>query len=256
VPDLAVLRSGEHNTVFIARDNGTFEPREVKLGVRSQGNLYEVLSGLTAGERVVVSGQFMLDSESQLRDAIQKMLNASGDKTKGVTVSQPSPEVTKTAPTPPPAENTTAVVGMDDSSSLPENARARLTELAGTASEGASALAADDLPLYQKELPVIRQALTAYLASYEHAAHGPLGKFKDALPDRADLKAARRDFAYFSTAVADLVRENHLHHATGLHIFQCPMAPGIGTGRWLQRSGDIKNPFYGSSMLECGEELK
>jgi Cu(I)/Ag(I) efflux system membrane fusion protein len=65
----------------------------------------------------------------------------------------------------------------------------------------------------------------------------------------------RRDFAYFSTAVADLVRDNHLNHAAGLHIFQCPMAPGIGTGRWLQRSSVLKNPFYGSTMLDCGEEV-
>lgn len=78
VPDMAVLRSGERNTVFIARDDGSFEPREVKLGVRSEGNFYEVLAGLSAGERVVTSGQFMLDSESQLREAIQKMLRQSG----------------------------------------------------------------------------------------------------------------------------------------------------------------------------------
>ncbi len=244
VPDLAVLRSGEHNTVFIARDSGTFEPREVKLGVRSQGNFYEVLSGLTAGERVVVSGQFMLDSESQLRDAIQKMLQSSGSDTPPAatapTTDQPAP----------------AMVGMDDSSALPQAAKTRLLELAGTTVDGAEALAADDLARYLKNLLPIRQALTAYLESYEHAVHGPLGKFKDALPDRDDAKAARRDFAYFSTAVADLVRENHLQHAGGLHIFQCPMAPGIGTGRWLQRTGELKNPFYGSAMLECGEELK
>ena len=74
VPDMAVLRSGEHNTVFVALDGGSFEPRDVKLGARSEGGLYQVLGGLRAGERVVTSGQFMLDSESQLREAIQKML--------------------------------------------------------------------------------------------------------------------------------------------------------------------------------------
>ena len=241
VPDLAVLRSGEHNTVFIANPDGTFEPRDVRLGVRSQGNLYQVLDGLAAGERVVTSGQFMLDSESQLRDAIQKMLQSSG---------------AVTPPAAAPARSTgPGVIGMNDSSALPESARTRLQELAGTTIEGAEALAADDLARYQKSLPAMRQALAAFFDSYEHATHGPLVKFKDALPDREDLKAAQRDFAYFSTAVTDLVRENHLHHAAGLHIFQCPMAPGIGTGRWLQRSDKIKNPFYGSGMLDCGEEI-
>ncbi|MBI2518605.1 MAG: efflux RND transporter periplasmic adaptor subunit [Opitutae bacterium] len=256
VPDLAVLRSGEHNTVFIARDNGTFEPREVRLGVRSQGNFYEVLSGLAAGERVVVSGQFMLDSESQLRDAIQKMLNAAGQTPASRATPPPARQREEDGPEPhPTADAAATMVGMDDASALPESAMIRLRELAETTIDGATALAADDFAQYQKVLPTMRQALANYLGSYEHATHGPLGKFKDALPDRPDLKAARRDFAYFSTAIADLARENHLHHTGGLHIFQCPMAPGIGTGRWLQRSGEIKNPFYGAAMPGCGDEL-
>jgi len=81
VPDMAVLRSGERNTVFVALEGGFFDPREVRLGARSDGNFYEVLSGLKAGERVVISGQFMLDSESQLRDAIQKMLRTAPGST-------------------------------------------------------------------------------------------------------------------------------------------------------------------------------
>jgi RND family efflux transporter MFP subunit len=74
VPDSAVLRSGENNTVFVALEGGKFEPRMVALGLHAEGNLYQVLSGLSEGERIVTSGQFMLDSESQLREAIQKML--------------------------------------------------------------------------------------------------------------------------------------------------------------------------------------
>jgi len=73
VPDSAVLRSGVRNTVFVALDKGRFEPRTIALGVRSADNRYQVLSGLQPGEKVVVSGQFMLDSESQLREAILKM---------------------------------------------------------------------------------------------------------------------------------------------------------------------------------------
>ena len=73
VPDAAVLRSGEHNTVFVALPGGKFDPRTVTLGPRGADNQYQVLSGLAAGERIVSSGQFMLDSESQLREAIQKM---------------------------------------------------------------------------------------------------------------------------------------------------------------------------------------
>jgi RND family efflux transporter MFP subunit len=75
VPDMAVLRSGEKNTVFVVLDGGRFDPRTVVLGTRADNSSYQVLSGLQEGERVVTSGQFLLDSESQLREAIQKMQN-------------------------------------------------------------------------------------------------------------------------------------------------------------------------------------
>ena len=74
VPDMAVLRSGEKNTVFVALEGGKFEPRTVELGLQAENDLYQVMSGLKDGDRIVTSGQFMLDSESQLREAIHKML--------------------------------------------------------------------------------------------------------------------------------------------------------------------------------------
>jgi len=73
VADSAILRSGEKNTVFVALEGGKFEPRTVVIGARGEGNTYQIIKGLKEGERVVTSGQFMLDSESQLKEAIQKM---------------------------------------------------------------------------------------------------------------------------------------------------------------------------------------
>ncbi len=73
VPESAVLRSGARNTVFVALAGGKFEARDVALGVESENDLIQVTGGLNAGERVVTSGQFLLDSESQLREAIEKM---------------------------------------------------------------------------------------------------------------------------------------------------------------------------------------
>lgn len=73
VPESAVLRSGETDTVFVALPGGRFEPRTVTLGARSEAGFYQVLGGVKAGETVVTSGQFMLDSESQLREALAKM---------------------------------------------------------------------------------------------------------------------------------------------------------------------------------------
>ena len=75
VPAEAVLDTGLKQHVFIALGGGKFEPREVKLGVYGNGNQYrEVLSGLKGGEDVVTSAQFLLDSESRFREAVQMML--------------------------------------------------------------------------------------------------------------------------------------------------------------------------------------
>jgi Cu(I)/Ag(I) efflux system membrane fusion protein/cobalt-zinc-cadmium efflux system membrane fusion protein len=74
IPDHAVLNSGEGQTVFVALGDGRFEPRVVQTGVTNDEGYVQVLSGLNEGEQVVTSAQFMLDSESKLREAIQKML--------------------------------------------------------------------------------------------------------------------------------------------------------------------------------------
>jgi RND family efflux transporter MFP subunit len=68
VPQTAVLNSGDRQTVFVDRGNGYFEPREVKIGEQSGGRT-QILSGLKAGERIVISGNFLIDSESQLKTA-------------------------------------------------------------------------------------------------------------------------------------------------------------------------------------------
>lgn len=74
VPDTAVIRTGTRAVAFVALGAGRFEPRELQLGTRSDDNRIQILSGLAAGEQVVVSGQFLLDSESRLREAALKLL--------------------------------------------------------------------------------------------------------------------------------------------------------------------------------------
>jgi Cu(I)/Ag(I) efflux system membrane fusion protein/cobalt-zinc-cadmium efflux system membrane fusion protein len=74
VPVEAVLHSGEKKTVFVALGEGKFEPREVRTGVQNEAGDLEIVQGVLEGEQVVISAQFMLDSESKLREAIQKML--------------------------------------------------------------------------------------------------------------------------------------------------------------------------------------
>lgn len=73
IPSEAVIRSGREDRVFVVRAPGKFEPTTVKLGFQSAGQV-SVLEGLEDGDEVVVSGQFLLDSESSLREAARKMM--------------------------------------------------------------------------------------------------------------------------------------------------------------------------------------
>jgi len=74
VPAEAVLNSGNKQTLFVALGEGKFEPRVIKTGVRGDDGMVEIVEGVKAGEVVVISAQFMFDSETRLREAINKML--------------------------------------------------------------------------------------------------------------------------------------------------------------------------------------
>ena len=80
VPAEAILHSGRRAVVVVAGDDGAFEPREVSLGLAAE-SLQEITSGLSPGETVVVSSQFLIDSESNLRAATAQMLR--GDAAEG-----------------------------------------------------------------------------------------------------------------------------------------------------------------------------
>jgi len=76
VPDGAVINAGDRRLVFLDRGEGRFEPREVKVGIKVNGGGLQVISGLSEGDRVVTSANFLLDSESSLKGALSGMSSA------------------------------------------------------------------------------------------------------------------------------------------------------------------------------------
>jgi len=94
VPRSAVLATGERNIVFVADTSGMFTPREVRLGASTDDRV-EILSGIAAGDRVVASGTFLLDAESNLGKALGGMGNMPGMDLKA------PPTGPATAPQPP-----------------------------------------------------------------------------------------------------------------------------------------------------------
>jgi len=68
VPETAILDTGIRKIVYVSRENGMLESRDIKTGLKVDG-YYEVLEGLDEGDIVVTSGNFLIDSESRLKSA-------------------------------------------------------------------------------------------------------------------------------------------------------------------------------------------
>jgi Cu(I)/Ag(I) efflux system membrane fusion protein/cobalt-zinc-cadmium efflux system membrane fusion protein len=94
-PVSAVIDTGRRQVAFVSREPGKFEARRVRVGVRTENDKLQILDGLAPGEKIVVSGQFLLDSESRLREATLKML---GMGMRDETDSMPSPADESTLP--------------------------------------------------------------------------------------------------------------------------------------------------------------
>lgn len=223
VPRSAVLHTRARPVVFVEKGEGAYEPRTVTLG-HAGDEAYAVIDGLRAGERVVTQGALLLDGQAQLAHATTE---SSHEHAHG--------HAAEKAPS-------TSADGID---------AAQLEALVLAAADVSAALAADDLPGFQKMYPKLHDAFTKASSLPES-----LKTQGEKLVDGPDLKAARRAFEPFSTGLADLARAAHLHHRGVVKIFQCPMTPVLGVGRWVQRDAELRNPFFGSAMLECGEEIE
>ncbi|KAA0178773.1 efflux RND transporter periplasmic adaptor subunit [Cupriavidus gilardii] len=91
IPVEALIRTGTHTFVMVQLDSGEFQPVEVTAGAAAGGQA-EILAGLQAGQKVVVSGQFLLDSEASLRGTAQRMAAPAADASAAVATQAPSPE--------------------------------------------------------------------------------------------------------------------------------------------------------------------
>ena len=72
VPDSAVISTGTRSVLFVVKDGGTFKPREVQTGTKSDRYI-EIRSGVEAGEKVATQANFLIDSESRLKAALAQM---------------------------------------------------------------------------------------------------------------------------------------------------------------------------------------
>jgi Cu(I)/Ag(I) efflux system membrane fusion protein len=241
VPESAVLQSGLRDVVLVAEGSGQFRPRTVRLGrrhlylVRDEDDtgafdprdvrFHEITSGLRAGDRVVVAGNFLLNAEAQFQGILSKMYAAA--EVEGPVLPAGSQEDV----------DSILAVYFDVGRALVSDDSQALEDLGPALSAPASALRrADGLD------PLFGRLAEAALALAADARAG------------VDLEEVRKRYGGLSREVVAYLRDcAPLRVAEGeLFVFRCPMAEPYGFELWVQDEDGLSNPYMGQSMPDCG----
>ncbi len=232
IPLSAALITGRRAVVYVQSDPRlpTFDAREVILGPRA-GDEVVVREGLTAGELVVVRGNFKLDSELQIRGRPSMMAGRKGG----------APAVGQTTP---PA----AVAGLSLASLVEGNFRlVKALSDDDPAAAGAAALA-----LQEALAGVDRRVPAGVTADLWRPLAARLRAGLAGLAAERELEAMRRHFEVFSDALTDAVRRFGPGTEGPVYRAVCPMVQGR-RAYWLQADRPITNPYHGARMYSCGE---
>ena len=245
IPREAVIDTGEKQLVFVSTGKGRFEPRNVAIGLSGEQALVEVRSGLKVGESVVSSGQFLIDSESRLREAIAKFMaeQNSPKLAPGPSSAAPLASTLRAAPTAPIALSPAAQERVD-----------AIVSAYLTIAESLGAVQTDATPLKPDGLVAAIHALHGEVTAPEalrliseaaRAAETLTGK---------PLDQQREAFKGVSATVIALIdaMPPSPKLAQTLFVLNCPMAKAD----WLQRKTDVANPYYADDMKECGSVVR
>lgn len=227
VPRTAVLWSGKRSIVYVKvanSENPGFEMREVTLGNR-MGDNYLVESGLQAGEEIVTNGVFAIDAAAQLSGQFSMMKRP---ETKSIEVS--------------------------------EEFRNQITAVADAYFQVKNGLVKDNLPDAQKSLASLDQSLSKVnMGLVKDQAHDKwmemLKGMKDArtkMSSAKDIEEARKHFSMLSFHILEMTETFGINKDV-VYKDYCPMAFGDQGAYWLSEQKDITNPYFGASMLSCGE---
>ncbi len=239
IPNEAALLTGKRAIVYVRKPgkaDGTFAGREVHLGPRTDTHSV-VLEGLREGEEVVANGAFKLDSELQIQ-ARPSMMHATKE----------AKEAKKTDAPPKPKERPTVSAAL----------RKEQARLYGHYLALWRALAADKLDDSQKAAQALatlaktpRPLRGAEAARWDSLRARLLDAFQRHAPK--DIATLRQGFDLISKAVLQLQEEIGHKEPQAVYLAYCPMAFQDTGASWMQDQEAILNPYFGASMLRCGE---
>lgn len=226
VPRTAVLWSGKRSVVYVKvpAERPSFEMREVSLGSR-MGDNYLIESGLQPGEEIVTNGAFAIDAAAQLSGQFSMM---SRPETKSLEVSS--------------------------------EFRNQITRVADAYFGIKNALVKDDLESTKKGVSLFVQELSKVnMSLVKDQAHvqwmNQLNGLKEAsqkINASPSLEEARKHFSMLSFHILEMTETFGINKDV-VYKDYCPMAFGDQGAYWLSEKKDITNPYFGATMLTCGE---
>ncbi len=261
IPATAPLITGRRAVVYVEvpnTDKPTYDGREIKLGPRAD-EYYIVKSGIREGERVVVHGNFKIDSALQIQ-AKPSMMSpeggapVTGHAHHGVSVEpaaegRPGPDITR---------------GRQGSQepAVPDEFREALSPLLSKYLEIQRALTTDDLAKAREALKHIVHALESVdMKLLEGEAHMRWMKLSGIIVSASNkavaadtIEGTRRGFAGLSDAIIEAIKTFGHAESRDLYEIRCPMAFEGKGASWIQVGDKIANPYYGAKMLKCGEK--
>lgn len=241
IPRSAVLFTGVRSVVYVhvpETERPTYEGREVQLGPRA-GDFYTVRSGLSEGEHVVVKGAFRVDSAMQIMAKPSMMMPQGGGGVTGHNHGGP------------PMRRGQA------HTALPEAFLFSLKPVYAAYLDAQESLAADNMTDFTQASEDLQTALS--FVEVVSLVGEPLGSWRRAAAKLrferpvTTLTDARVRLERMSAAVISLQRTFGHRGSDTWHVAYCPMAFDDKGAEWLQRGTEVNNPYFGASMLRCGE---
>ena len=232
IPVSAVMPTGSRTLVFVDKGAGKLEPRPVQLG-KKYGEIYEVLDGLKAGERVVASANFLIDAESKVQGAVKSFEEPAMDKMEMKTVA------------------------------LPAEAARPYEQMFAIYLAIQKGLAADDFKVIAKHAGPLREQIGTIIAAnitppeMADDYRQKLEALKAAANGRAptNIDEARIYFGQVSAPLIALTTQFPPPLQRQLTVAVCPMWEK-SPAQWIQSGEKIENPFMGTQMLGCGDVVK
>lgn len=229
IPKSAVLWTGKRAVVYVKKqdtEKPVFEFREIDLGPEA-GDYYLVNSGLAEGEEIVTNGTFKVDAAAQLQGKASMM----------------NPEVKEDEP---------VIMKMVLPTDFQEEFKAVLNDYFEVKDALVDSSPSEVAKQAEKTLAQVKKTSTEGLGKMTKSHLQKISEMLGAMAQTQDLEKQRTHFVMLSENMI-AIASNLKNLDQKVYLQHCPMADNSYGANWLSKEEDIRNPYFGEAMLDCGE---